>query len=75
MNKKLAAAVPAIFIALALGAQTYTGGVKGTVVNRTDKSVVSGADIRLYSGAEEVARLCSSGLVTDVSTSSGVAPG
>ena len=57
MNKKLAAAVPAIFIALALGAQTYTGGVKGTVVNRTDKSVVSGADIRLYSGAEEVASI------------------
>lgn len=57
MNKKLALAIPVFLFAFALSAQTYTGGVKGTVVNRVDKSAVGGADITLYSGAEEVAKI------------------
>ncbi|MBR1632145.1 MAG: DUF2012 domain-containing protein [Bacteroidales bacterium] len=33
----------------------YTGGVKGVIVNRTAKSAVEGARVKLYSGASELA--------------------
>ena len=59
MMKRIAASATALILALALSAQTYTGGVKGTVVNRTDRSAVAGAEITLLSGASEVARVTS----------------
>lgn len=42
-------------MSVALSAQTYTGGVKGTVVDRSSKAAVEGATLKLYSGAQEVA--------------------
>ena len=40
MNKRIFLAASALFLALTLSAQNYTGGVKGTVVSRDRKSVV-----------------------------------
>lgn len=41
--------------ATGLYAQTYTGGVTGVVVSRTDKAAIEGATLELYSGAASVA--------------------
>lgn len=57
MNKRTFLAASALFLALTLSAQTYTGGVKGTVVSRLSKTAVDGARLVLYSGGQEVARV------------------
>lgn len=55
--RKLLISVFAALAALSLAAQTPTGGVKGTVINRTDKAPVSGATLRLMSGATEIGKV------------------
>lgn len=60
IKKRLFAVVFASLLAMSLlsvVAQTPTGGVKGTVVNRADRSTVGGADITLMSGNNEVAKI------------------
>lgn len=49
MTRKIALSVLSLLCNIALLAQT--GGVKGTVINRTDRSPVTGATLTLYSGA------------------------
>ncbi len=44
-----------MFLTLTLSAQTYTGGVKGTVVSRLSKAAIDGARLVLYSEGQEVA--------------------
>ena len=55
MTKKLILAFAAILCTLGLAAQTYTGGVKGTVINRTDRQPVAEATLVLMQGLEEIA--------------------
>ena len=55
--RKFLISVFAALAALSLAAQTPTGGVKGTVINRTDKAPVSGATLRLMSGATEIGKV------------------
>jgi len=55
MIKKLTLAIAAILFSCAMFAQTPTGGVKGTVVNRADRSAIAGAALVLYNGAEQIA--------------------
>ena len=55
MTKKLTLALAAVLCALGLSAQTFTGGVKGTVVSRSDRTPVAGAALELYQGTELVA--------------------
>ena len=57
MNKKIFLAASALFLALTMSAQNYTGGVKGTVVSRLSKATIEGADLILYSEGKEVARV------------------
>lgn len=57
MNKRIFLAASALFLALTLSAQNYTGGVKGTVVSRMSKATIDGADLILYSEGKEVARV------------------
>lgn len=57
MTKRLLTVVSAILLTVVLNAQSYTGGVKGTVINRTDKSTISGADITLMAGASEITKI------------------
>lgn len=57
MSKKIFLAASALFLALTLSAQNYTGGVKGTVVSRLSKATIDGADLILYSEGKEVARV------------------
>ena len=59
MIKKLTLATAALLLALGLSAQTFTGGVRGTVVSRTDRSPVPGAVLVLYQGTAEVATVTS----------------
>ena len=59
MIKKLTLATVALLLALGLSAQTFTGGVRGTVVSRTDRSPVPGAVLVLYQGTAEVATVTS----------------
>ena len=54
MIKKLTAASAAFLAGILLFAQTPTGGVKGTVINRSDRTPVSGATLKLMSGATEI---------------------
>ena len=54
MIKKLTSAILAALLSAVLMAQAPTGGVKGTVVNRTDKTPVAGATLKLMSGATEI---------------------
>ena len=56
--KRLILSVCFCFALLPLLAQV-TGGVKGTVVNRGDRSPISGASLVLYSGADPVAKAVS----------------
>ena len=55
MNTKQLLAIPALFLAMVMSAQTYTGGVKGTIVDRSSKAAVDGAVLKLYSGSTEIA--------------------
>ena len=55
MYKKLIPALAAMLCTLGLSAQTYTGGVKGTVVNRSDRTPVAAAALTLYQGTAEIA--------------------
>ena len=59
MIKKLTLATVALLLSLGLSAQTFTGGVRGTVVSRTDRSPVPGAVLVLYQGTAEVATVTS----------------
>ena len=43
MIKKITLASAALLLALGLAAQTYTGGVRGTVVSRADRQPVADA--------------------------------
>ena len=53
--KKTAAFIAACLTGIALFAQVPTGGVKGTVINRADRTPVPGASLKLKSGAVEIA--------------------
>ena len=55
MFKKLISACAVLLCTLTLMAQTFTGGLKGTVVSRATKSPVENAKLTLYSGAQELA--------------------
>ena len=57
MHKRIFLAASALFLALTLSAQNFTGGVKGTVVSRLSKTAIDGADLILYSEGKEVARV------------------
>ena len=57
MIKKITLASAALLLALGLSAQTYTGGVRGTVVSRSDRQPVSDAVLVLYQGTAEVAKV------------------
>ena len=61
MTKKLTIALAALLCALGLNAQTFTGGVKGTIVSRSDRTPVPGADLELYQGSTLVATGISDG--------------
>ena len=58
MIKKLTLAVSLLLAGVSLMAQV-TGGVKGTIVNRLDRTPISGAGLTLYSGTEFVAETAS----------------
>ena len=55
MIKKITLASAALLLALGLAAQTYTGGVRGTVVSRSDRQPVTDAVLVLYQGTAEIA--------------------
>lgn len=57
MIKKIILASAALLLALGLSAQTFTGGVRGTVVSRSDRQPVSDAVLVLYQGTAEVAKV------------------
>lgn len=59
MSKKLTMAVFAIFCALGLSAQTYTGGVKGRIISRSTRQAIENASLTLYRGAAEIAKTVS----------------
>ena len=61
MTKKLILAFAAILCTLGLSAQTYTGGIKGTVINRSDRHLVADATLVLMQGLEEIASVTSDG--------------
>ena len=58
MVKKIILAISGLLLCTSLLAQV-TGGVKGTVVNRADRTPVQGASLTLFSGAELVAQAVS----------------
>lgn len=55
MFKKIFIAFCMMLCALGLMAQEHTGGVKGNIVSRFDRSPVSNAGIALYSGTTQIA--------------------
>ena len=55
MIKKIFTLSAALLLSLTLFAQTWTGGVKGTVVNRAGRIPVAGAQLTLSKGSELVA--------------------
>ena len=55
MIKKITLASAALLLALGLAAQNYTGGVRGTVVSRSDRQPVTDAVLVLYQGTAEIA--------------------
>ena len=61
MTKKLILAFAAILCTLGLSAQTYTGGIKGTVINRSNRQPVADATLVLMQGLEEIASVTSDG--------------
>lgn len=56
MLKKLSLAASMLLCTVLMMAQGVTGGVKGTVISRGDRSPVGGAKLTLLSGAETVAQ-------------------
>ena len=59
MIKRIILAFAAAFASLALFAQTPTGGVKGTVIDRNGRQPVENARLVLMMGATEVATVTS----------------
>lgn len=59
MIKKITLALAALLFSVTLFAQGFTGGVKGTVVNRLDKKPVTNATVELYSENEQIAKTVS----------------
>ncbi len=59
-SKSILTALATFALSFSLAAQTPTGGVKGTVVSRIDRSPIENANLILYSGAVELARAVSS---------------
>ena len=60
MLRKLSIAAAALLVSVLMAAQIPTGGVKGTIVSRGDRSPVAGASLKLMLGAETVATTSSS---------------
>ncbi len=59
MTKRIISVLAALALSVALFAQTPTGGVKGTVVNRNGRVPVENARLVLMSGASELATISS----------------
>lgn len=55
MIKKYILSISALILSVAMSAQNPTGGVKGVVVDRSSKTALDGAVLKLYSGAQEIA--------------------
>ncbi|MBR5431907.1 MAG: carboxypeptidase regulatory-like domain-containing protein, partial [Bacteroidales bacterium] len=55
MYKKLIMALASLMCGVSLLAQTPTGGVKGTIVSRTDNEGIENATLTVYQGAVELA--------------------
>ena len=59
MFKKFTLILCTLFLGTLLWAQAPTGGVKGTIVSRTDRQPIEKARLVLYQGANEVATVLS----------------
>ena len=55
--KRITVTLAALLAGVAMLAQTPTGGVKGTVVNRADRTPVEGASLKLKAGAAEIGEI------------------
>lgn len=55
MIKKYLLSISALILSVAMSAQNSTGGVKGVVVDRSSKTALDGAVLKLYSGTQEIA--------------------
>ena len=55
--KRISVALSACLAGVVMYAQTPTGGVKGTVVNRADRTPIEGAVLKLTSGAAEIGEM------------------
>lgn len=55
MIKKYLLSISALVLSVAMSAQNPTGGVKGVVVDRSSKTALDGAVLKLYSGTQEIA--------------------
>ena len=55
MHKRILITLAAVLAAVTLSAQDYTGGVKGTVINRNGRQPIEKARLTLMKGADEVA--------------------
>ena len=55
--KRISVALAACLAGVVMYAQTPTGGVKGTVVNRADRTPIEGAVLKLTSGAAEIGEM------------------
>lgn len=55
MFKKISLVLATLVLSLSLCAQNVTGGVKGQIIDRATKEAVYKADLKLYSGAEQIA--------------------
>ena len=55
MIKKYLLSISALILSVAMSAQNPTGGVKGVVMDRSSKTALDGAVLKLYSGTQEIA--------------------
>lgn len=55
MIKKYLLSISALILSVAMSAQNPTGGVKGVVVDRSSKTALDGAVLKLYSGTQKIA--------------------
>lgn len=55
MIKKYLLSISALILSVSMSAQNPTGGVKGVVVDRSSKTALDGAVLKLYSGTQEIA--------------------
>ena len=55
--KRISVALAACLAGVVMYAQTPTGGAKGTVVNRADRTPIEGAVLKLTSGAAEIGEM------------------